>query len=185
MARKALRPPVKEAVIDAAIDTLARNPGASLSEIAARAGVGRASLHRHFSSRGRSRHRHHSPVHGRDRRRDRRSDRSRPYRLRPPVEDAGGGRTARRSIPLPGLGSVRRREPQGASRGGPRMAGEPGRRAEGGRRDRARRAARLGGRQHRRTGLARLVADRGGEPGPGGCRRPCAFRTLLQGLGQR
>ena len=52
MARKALRPPVREAVIDAAIDTLARNPGASLSEIAARAGVGRASLHRHFPSRG-------------------------------------------------------------------------------------------------------------------------------------
>ena len=52
MNRKALRPSVKEAIIDAAIDTLARNPGASLSEIAARAGVGRASLHRHFSSRG-------------------------------------------------------------------------------------------------------------------------------------
>ena len=52
MARKALRPPVRDAIIDAAIDTLARNPGASLSEIAARAGVGRASLHRHFSSRG-------------------------------------------------------------------------------------------------------------------------------------
>ena len=52
MARKALRPPVREAIIDAAIDTLARNPGASLSEIAARAGVGRASLHRHFPSRG-------------------------------------------------------------------------------------------------------------------------------------
>lgn len=52
MNRKALRPPVKEAIIDAAIDTLARNPGASLSAIAARAGVGRASLHRHFSSRG-------------------------------------------------------------------------------------------------------------------------------------
>ena len=52
MARKALRPPVREAIMDAAIDTLARNPGASLSEIAARAGVGRASLHRHFPSRG-------------------------------------------------------------------------------------------------------------------------------------
>jgi len=51
MARKTLRPPVREAIIDAAIDTLARNPGASLSEIAARAGVGRASLHRHFPSR--------------------------------------------------------------------------------------------------------------------------------------
>ena len=52
MARKALRPPVKDAIIDAAIDTLARNPGASLSEIVARAGVGRASLHRHFPTRG-------------------------------------------------------------------------------------------------------------------------------------
>ena len=52
MVRKTLRPPVREAIIDAAIDTLARNPGASLSEIAARAGVGRASLHRHFPSRG-------------------------------------------------------------------------------------------------------------------------------------
>ena len=52
MARKALRPPVREAIIDAAIDLLARNPGASLSEVAARAGVGRASLHRHFPSRG-------------------------------------------------------------------------------------------------------------------------------------
>ena len=52
MAGNALRPPVREAVINAAIDTLARNPGASLSEIAARAGVGRASLHRHFPSRG-------------------------------------------------------------------------------------------------------------------------------------
>ena len=52
MTTKAFRPPVREAIIDAAIDTLARNPGASLSEIAARAGVGRASLHRHFSSRG-------------------------------------------------------------------------------------------------------------------------------------
>ena len=52
MNTKALRPSVKEAIIDAAIDTLARNPGASLSEIASRAGVGRASLHRHFASRG-------------------------------------------------------------------------------------------------------------------------------------
>ena len=52
MTRKALRPPTREAIIDAAIDTLARNPGASLSEIATRAGVGRASLHRHFPSRG-------------------------------------------------------------------------------------------------------------------------------------
>ena len=52
MTTKTFRPSVREAVIDAAIDTLARNPGASLSEIATRAGVGRASLHRHFPSRG-------------------------------------------------------------------------------------------------------------------------------------
>ena len=52
MTTKTFRPPVREAVIDAAIDVLARNPGASLSEIATRAGVGRASLHRHFPSRG-------------------------------------------------------------------------------------------------------------------------------------
>ena len=42
---------MREAILDAAIDTLAHNPGSSLSEIATRAGVGRASLHRHFPSR--------------------------------------------------------------------------------------------------------------------------------------
>ena len=42
---------MRDAIVAAAIDTLARNPGASLAEIAARAGVGRASLHRHFPSR--------------------------------------------------------------------------------------------------------------------------------------
>ncbi len=51
MAKTAMRPPVREAIVDAAIDALARNPGASLSAIAERAGVGRATLHRHFSSR--------------------------------------------------------------------------------------------------------------------------------------
>ena len=51
MPSKALRPPMREAIVDAAIDTFARNPGASLAEVAARAGVGRASLHRHFPSR--------------------------------------------------------------------------------------------------------------------------------------
>ena len=45
------RPTSREAIIDAAVYTLARNPGASLSEIALRAGVGRATLHRHFQSR--------------------------------------------------------------------------------------------------------------------------------------
>ena len=52
MTERALRPPMRQAILDAAIDTLARNPGASLSEVATRAGVGRASLHRHFPSRG-------------------------------------------------------------------------------------------------------------------------------------
>lgn len=51
MTAKALRPPMREAILDAAIDVLGRNPGASLSEVAERAGVGRASLHRHFPSR--------------------------------------------------------------------------------------------------------------------------------------
>ena len=51
MTERPLRPPMRQAILDAAIDTLARNPGASLSEISSRAGVGRASLHRHFPSR--------------------------------------------------------------------------------------------------------------------------------------
>ena len=52
MPERPLRPSTRQAVLDAAIDTLAHNPGASLTEIASRAGVGRASLHRHFPSRG-------------------------------------------------------------------------------------------------------------------------------------
>ena len=52
MPERPLRPPMRQAILDAAIDTFARNPGASLSEVASRAGVGRASLHRHFPSRG-------------------------------------------------------------------------------------------------------------------------------------
>ena len=51
MTKKTFRPPLREAIVDAAIATFASNPGASLSEVAARAGVGRASLHRHFRSR--------------------------------------------------------------------------------------------------------------------------------------
>ena len=51
MTERPLRPPMRQAILDAAIDTLARNPSASLSEISSRAGVGRASLHRHFPSR--------------------------------------------------------------------------------------------------------------------------------------
>ncbi|NER37861.1 MAG: TetR/AcrR family transcriptional regulator [Oscillatoria sp. SIO1A7] len=41
----------KQALIESAVATLAQNPGASLSEIAARAGVGRATLYRYFPSR--------------------------------------------------------------------------------------------------------------------------------------
>ncbi len=46
-----LRPSAKDALIDAAFDLLSRNPGASLGDIAERAGVGRATLHRHFAGR--------------------------------------------------------------------------------------------------------------------------------------
>lgn len=45
------RPTAQDALLDAAAATLAENPSASLSEIARRAGVGRATLHRHFASR--------------------------------------------------------------------------------------------------------------------------------------
>ena len=51
MPKRAFRPPMREAILDAAIDTLSRNAGSSLFDIATRAGVGRASLHRHFPSR--------------------------------------------------------------------------------------------------------------------------------------
>lgn len=46
-----LRPTAKQALLDAAADLLSRNPGAALTEIAERAGVGRATLHRHFPAR--------------------------------------------------------------------------------------------------------------------------------------
>lgn len=46
-----VRPSSRDAIIDAAFDVFSRNAGASLSEVAERAGVGRATLHRHFSSR--------------------------------------------------------------------------------------------------------------------------------------
>ena len=48
---KPLRPSTKDAIIDAAFDVLGRNRGASLSEVADRAGVGRATLHRQFANR--------------------------------------------------------------------------------------------------------------------------------------
>ena len=46
-----LRPTARRAIVDAAIRLWAVNPGASLSEVALRAGVGRATLHRHFHGR--------------------------------------------------------------------------------------------------------------------------------------
>lgn len=41
----------KSAVIEAAFEVFSRDPSASLSVVAARAGVGRATLHRHFPGR--------------------------------------------------------------------------------------------------------------------------------------
>ena len=41
----------RDSILDAVTYVLARNPGASLGEIALRAGVGRATLHRHFAKR--------------------------------------------------------------------------------------------------------------------------------------
>ncbi len=41
----------RAAILDAAAYVFAQNPGAPLSEVAERAGVGRATLHRHFPSR--------------------------------------------------------------------------------------------------------------------------------------
>ena len=51
MALKSIRPKAWEAIVDAAIQLLARNPGASMNEIAMVAGVGRATLYRHYSTR--------------------------------------------------------------------------------------------------------------------------------------
>ena len=45
------RLPARQAIAEAGFELLSRNPGASLSEIAEHAGVGRATLHRHFASR--------------------------------------------------------------------------------------------------------------------------------------
>lgn len=48
---EAIRPTSRDAVIAAAFAVLAETPNASLADIAARAGVGRATLHRHFTGR--------------------------------------------------------------------------------------------------------------------------------------
>ena len=41
----------RDAIIEAAFAVLNKNPSAALADVAARAGVGRATLHRHFASR--------------------------------------------------------------------------------------------------------------------------------------
>lgn len=48
---KTIRPSTENALIEAAFALLNQNPKASLADIAAHAGVGRATLHRHFSGR--------------------------------------------------------------------------------------------------------------------------------------
>lgn len=45
------RPKTQDAIIEAAFDVFGRDPSASLSDVAAAAGVGRATLHRHFAGR--------------------------------------------------------------------------------------------------------------------------------------
>ncbi len=47
----AIRPSSRDAVIEAAFAVFSKNPSAALADVAARAGVGRATLHRHFASR--------------------------------------------------------------------------------------------------------------------------------------
>ena len=46
-----IRPTATTAIIEAAFEVFRANPGAGLGEVAARAGVGRATLHRHFKGR--------------------------------------------------------------------------------------------------------------------------------------
>lgn len=46
-----IRPSTRDAIIEAAFDLLSRDRNASLNEIAKRAGVGRATVHRQFNSR--------------------------------------------------------------------------------------------------------------------------------------
>lgn len=49
--RHVIRPATLEAIVEAAIRVLNANAGATMSEVAAQAGVGRATLHRHFHTR--------------------------------------------------------------------------------------------------------------------------------------
>jgi AcrR family transcriptional regulator len=46
-----IRPSTRDAIIEAAFAVFSKDPSAALSEVSTLAGVGRATLHRHFSSR--------------------------------------------------------------------------------------------------------------------------------------
>ncbi|MEM9256314.1 MAG: TetR/AcrR family transcriptional regulator [Pseudomonadota bacterium] len=46
-----IKPTAKDSLLEAGFATLGTNPGASLADVARAAGVGRATLHRYFSSR--------------------------------------------------------------------------------------------------------------------------------------
>ena len=46
-----IRPGARDAIIEAAFQTFSRRPAATLADVAEHAGVGRATLHRHFKSR--------------------------------------------------------------------------------------------------------------------------------------
>lgn len=48
---KKIKPSSRDAILEAAFHTFSQRPGASLGDVAEHAGVGRATLHRHFSSR--------------------------------------------------------------------------------------------------------------------------------------
>ena len=48
---KKIRPDTRDAIIEAAFEVYSKNPKASLGDVAKRAGVGRATLHRHFPGR--------------------------------------------------------------------------------------------------------------------------------------
>ncbi|WP_461536457.1 TetR/AcrR family transcriptional regulator [Spongorhabdus nitratireducens] len=48
---KTRRKPALETLLNSAVTLLAENPGATLSQIASNAGIGRATLHRHFQDR--------------------------------------------------------------------------------------------------------------------------------------
>lgn len=49
--RNSVRPSTRDAILEAGFRILSKEPGASLARIAETAGVGRATLHRHFASR--------------------------------------------------------------------------------------------------------------------------------------